>query len=247
MEALIVSQLAPEAFGSYMATGSRKGSAERLMFIEVDPEKLKGIFDTDYAEKCCIPHPDGSPKNSVYLSVYRVLESVPTDAMGTLWLITNDGRALALENTEYSDPDSWPGYALYQELCPAQPLVATTLQPKEFAAYIMEDSNKIKMPAIFFADLILPVLEDETYTGNIGGYFDKMKKHLKSCIDDLMQGKGKKSKVVDRSSIQVFNYQVIGRGLYVGSQNGRLLYYPMLSRDRLKKEHYDWGKSAMIF
>lgn len=247
MEAMIASQLEPEAFGAYMAIGNRKGSAERLMFLEIDENKLSDAFDLDYARRRCVQHSDGRLKNSVYLSVYRALEAVPADALGLLWLITRDGRALSLEQGSYSDPEAWSGTALYQELCPAHPLVVSALNPKHFADYIVEDSTKVTMPALFFADLSMPDLEGADFTGNVGGYFDKMLEHLKSCVMDLKAGKGKLSKVVDRSSAATFNYQVIGRGLYVGTVNGQLVFYPMLPRDILKKKHYDWAKSAQIF
>ena len=56
MEALIASQLDPTQFGSYMATGSKKGSKEQIIFIEVE-----GGFGTDFdwkdAEARCVPHP----------------------------------------------------------------------------------------------------------------------------------------------------------------------------------------------
>ena len=164
-----------------------------------------------------------------------------------LWLVTKDGRSLFLKPAEYVDPEPWTGSALYQELCPARPLVVSALNPKHFAEYIVEDSSKVTMPAIFFADLVMPGLEDHAYTGNVGGYFDTMLEHLKACVEDLRMGKGKMSKVVDRSSSASFNYQVIGRGLYVGGRGGKVVFYPMPSRVELKKKHYDWGKSALIF
>ena len=247
MEAMIASQLEPTAFGAYMALGNRKGSAEKLIFAEVREDKIGEAFDLDFARQRCVEHSDGRRKNSVYLSVYRALEAVPTEALGQLWLITRDGRALALEQGDYSDPEPWAGNALYQELCPAHPLVVSALNPKHFAKYIVEDSSKVTMPAIFFADLAMPDLEDDDFTGNIGGYFDRMLEHLKACVMDLKAGKGKMSKVVDRSSTATFNYQVIGRGLYIGAAGGKLVFYPMPSREILKKKYYDWAKSTQIF
>jgi len=247
MEAMIASQLDSGAFGAYMAVGNRKGSAESLMFFELTESELGDSFDLDYAKRRCVKHSDGRLKNSVYLSVYRALEFVPLKAFGKLWLITKDGRALSLEPSVYTDPDTWGGNALYQELCPAHPLVVSALNPKHFADYIVEDSTKVTMPAIFFADLNIPDFGGKSFTGNIGGYFDKMMEHLKFCIEELKDGKGKLTKVVDRSSFSAFNYQVIGSGLYIGTAGGKLVFYPMPSRDVLKKKHYDWAKSALIF
>ena len=247
MEAMIASQLEPEAFAAYMAVGNRKGSAEHLMFFEVDENGLEGAFDIEYARRRCVAHSDGRKKNSAYLSVYRVLEAVSVDALGLLWLVNRDGRALSLDRDEYRAPDPWSGSALYQELCPASPLVVSALDPRHFAEYIVEDASKVTMPSIVFAELVMPDFGASDLTGNVGGYYDKMMEHLKSCVSDLRAGKGKMSKVVDRSAGSVFNYQVIGSGLYVGGREGALAFYPMLSRDELKKHHYDWAKSALIF
>ena len=75
-EALIASMLPPAEFGEYMATGTKKSNKGQMIFIEVDLEQVKDLVDNDYIEKNCVRHPDGSPKHSVYLSVYRVLETI---------------------------------------------------------------------------------------------------------------------------------------------------------------------------
>lgn len=247
MEAMIASQLSPEAFGAYMAVGDRKGSAESLMFFEVNEAGMADSFDVEYARRRCISHSDGRPKNSVYLSVYRALETVPSEALESLWLTTRDGRALMLERGLYSDPQEWSGTALYQELCPARPLVVSSLNPKHFAEFIVEESSKVTIPALVFADLAMPDLDNPDLTGNTGGYFVNKFEHLKYCVENLQSGKGKLTKVVNRSAAAGFNYQVIGRGIYVGVSTGEPIFYPMPDREELKKNHYDWGKSAMIF
>ena len=43
MEALIASQLDPSLFATYMATGSKKGSQERIVFFEIE-----GGFGSDF-------------------------------------------------------------------------------------------------------------------------------------------------------------------------------------------------------
>lgn len=247
MEAMIASQLEPEAFGAYMAIGTRRGSSERLIFAEVRQEALGDAFDLDYARSRCTAHDDGTPKNSVYLSVYRALEAAPLNGLGLLHLVTKDGRSLAIEPAEYTDPEPWKGSALYQELCPARPLVVSSLKPRDFTRYIAEDSSMVTMPAVFFADLRMPEFTEDTYTGNVGGYFDGKLKHLEACLGELESVEGKMSKVVDRSASALFNYQVIGAGLYAGSGSAVPVFYPMPSRELLKEKHYDWGKSALIF
>jgi hypothetical protein len=83
VEALIASQLDPMQFGSYMATGSKKGSYENIIFAEIDGG-FGDYFDWQYAREKCVPHQNGDPKNSLYLSVNRTLEHIPLSTLRSL-------------------------------------------------------------------------------------------------------------------------------------------------------------------
>ena len=72
-EALIASQLSPPSFGTYYATGSEKKSRSQAMFFELDPDFRHPYFDIEAGLERLVPHEDGSPKRSVYISIYRVL------------------------------------------------------------------------------------------------------------------------------------------------------------------------------
>ena len=100
-EALIASHLEPEAFGTYMAVGTKKLASGHVAFFEIDPEfaRLTDHFQVDDIEQRCVPHEDGSPKRSKYISVYRVMEFLPLPVYGALYLTTPDGRVLKLDGT----------------------------------------------------------------------------------------------------------------------------------------------------
>lgn len=244
-EALIASQLEAFEFGAYMATGSNKGSSERLMFVELAGE-FGGHFDWDYAHDRCVPHEDGSPKHSVYLSVYRVLEHIPLDQLGAMYLTTKDGRSLALDKQPYQEPAMERDYVVYQELCPIYPLVVSGLPPKEFARYLTSGENKIHIPSILFADLKVIDFERPEETGNIGPMYDRNIRHLQDCIQQVRKNPVKLNKTIERSHVERFSYQIIDKGLYIA--NGQnIVMYPMKSRDELERYHYDWARSALIF
>lgn len=245
MEALIASELEPGNFASYMALGDRKAAAEQLMFIEVNGD-FGDFFDWDYAAKKCVPHSDGRPKSSLYLGVYRVLENVPLSALGSLYLVTKDGRSLVLDKTEYQAPQNWMGYALYREYCPMSPLAVSTLDPKNYGEHMTNEKSKVHVPAIFFADLKLGDPDNIENSGNVGQIYDKNREHLSSCVHALQDGKGKMTKIVDRSNYNSSFYQIVDNGLYFANQEG-VAMYPMPGRDELKKIDYDWGRSALIF
>ena len=99
-EALIASMLTPQEFGVYYAVGTSKKSRGQAVFFEVDPNFRHDYFCIEEGIRRCVPHEDGSPKASIYISVYRVLEHIPLDVIGKLYLVTKDGRTLGLEASE---------------------------------------------------------------------------------------------------------------------------------------------------
>ncbi|ADN02982.1 hypothetical protein [Spirochaeta thermophila] len=242
-EGLIASQLSPEDFGAYMATGTRKGAYEGIMFIEVEGG-FGSFFDWEYARTRCVPHPDGEPKHSVYLGVYRVLEHIPLENLKELYLTTRDGRTLKLEQAPYR-PGAPRSYYLYQELCPITPLVVSSLPPRDFAAKISDGSSKIYVPTIAFADIKTIDFDHPEETGNIGAIYDRNIEHLEDCIRTVVENKEKPTKTIERSHIGSFSYQIINTGVYVGNKDG-IVFYPMKSMDELRRHHYDWAKSALI-
>lgn len=245
MEALIASQLEPPAFASYMALGAKKGSAEQLIFISVEPE-CSNSFDWEHARKHCVPHRDGTLKNSVYLSVYRVLERIPLKSLGACHLVTKDGLTLIIEKNESEKCITGAPFYLYQEICPVSPLAVSSLQADEFADHIINGSGNISLPALIFSDIKVINFDDMENSGNVGGFYDQKIEHLKECLSEVQSGGGKKTKIVDRSYSSRFSYQVIGRGIFAAS--GReMICYPMPGHEELKQIDYDWARSAQIF
>jgi hypothetical protein len=142
-EALIVSMLPPDQFGEYYAVGAYKKKRGQAMFVEVDPNFRHPFFRIDEAMARCKPHDDGTPKRSVYVSTYRVLEHVPLEAMGKLYLVTNYGEVLGLDRSEYRDTDD-DKLHLYQEIAPVNPLIVSTLNPLAFYELITDPSSMIR-------------------------------------------------------------------------------------------------------
>jgi len=95
-EALIASMLTPEEFGVYYAVGSLKKARGQAVFFEIDPEFRHEDLPIEEGVQRCVLHEDGSPKRSVYISVYRALERMSLDAIQKLYLVTQDGRTLSL-------------------------------------------------------------------------------------------------------------------------------------------------------
>lgn len=243
LEALIASQLDPQQFGRYMSTGKKNGSYERIIFIEIQGE-VRDAFDWEYARKRCVQHDDGAPKNSVWMSVYRALERVEFDQFRSLYMTTADGRSLEIEPVKLEAPQEQRDYYVYQELCPIAPMVVSSLDPLQFSDFMTDKTQPVGVPTLVFADIRALELDSLKEARETGPVYDKNLGHLRECIRAVKNNPEKKNKNLERS-FQSFSYNIIDRGIYVGDTEFVLLY-PMPSRDELRQNNYDWGRSAMI-
>jgi hypothetical protein len=243
-EALVVSMLAPEEFGSYLAVGTKKRARGRAVFFEVDSDLKSDYFDFSQVERRCVSHPDGEPKHSLYISVYRVFENVPLDAFGDLLLATRDGKVLRLSHSAY-EPVRKEELYLYKEMGPVYPTIASKLGPTEFVKFITDRSRPISVPKIFFADLELGSLAEETEPWGRSNlpYHDVA--HIRDCLIELRHSNDKQTKTVDRISTFDFFYRTIKEGFFLGERD-RLLWYRFPSKAELDRAHHDWWRSASL-
>lgn len=244
-EALIASGLTPEEFGLYYAIGNAKRARGQAVFFSVDRDALPpGAFDLSDVEARTSPHPDGHPKNSVYLSIYRVLEFIPRAALTALHLTTDDGRTLTLLPRPY-ESDGEHRARMYQEFCPVNPRVVSNLDPAAFNTFITDTTQPVHVPRIAFTELTLgtlsadpdsqdPDVEDLPYP-NIG--------HLRDCLRELATGPAKPTKTVLRQMTQEVLFRTVRHAFYVGDATG-LTAFPMPDRDALEREHLAWWRSA---
>ncbi len=239
-EALVASHLEPEAFGRYMANGTQKNVRGNVLFFEIDPGLKSDYFRMDDLEKRCIPHEDGSPKRSKYISVYRVMEHLDLSVFGKLYLCTADGRVLTLDSSPYDEAGEKKGTSLYEELCPVSPLVVSTLTPKTFIQFMTNLTHPVSIPRIFFVDMLL----DRDERGMLAGYLpypDPL--HIIDCIRDLEGQQDKVTKTVSRSPRMHGLFRTIRRGFFLGDQTG-MKFYQFPECRILEVEHTKWWRSA---
>jgi hypothetical protein len=239
-EALVASQLPPEDFGPYMAVGTRKNTHGNVLFFEVDPALHSTYFHLADVPNVCIPHEDGSPKRSKYISVYRVLEHLDPSFMGNLYLTTADGRVLGLDASTYVDTHNGGVPNLYQELCPVSPMVVSTLSPAAFTTYMTDPQNPVGVPRILFADLVL----ERDASGNLAGNLPyENPEHIIDCIDELKAHPEKPTKNVTRAPHLHGFFHTIRRGFFLGDQQG-LKFYKFPSQEELDVKYHQWWHSA---
>jgi hypothetical protein len=239
-EALVASMLPPESFGLYLSTGTKKRNKSQAIFFEVELGKIEKLIDIDSLNKRCIAKEDGSPKSSVYLSVYKVLEMIPMSALKSLYLTTDHGCVLELKKAVY-DKTKEPvnSIHLYQELCPVNPMVASSLAPSVFLKKLTDGSIPIVLPKLFFVELKLGELATNPLLGsaeqlpypNIG--------HLRDCIEIIKGEYEKHMKTVNRIFTGEILYRTIDTGFYVGAKND-VAFYPYPSMAELKKINYEF-------
>jgi len=241
-ESLIASMLPPEEFGNYYALGSHKRSRGQAIFFEVDPEKAGEVINQEVVESRCIPHEDGSPRKSTYLKIYRTMQSIPTVALKSLYLTTDDGRTLALESTEYTPEIDRPLH-LYQEICPVNPRVVSKLNPIDFCKRLTSP-GAVHVPRIVFAEMKLEELAINPDTPKVENLPYANLEHLRDCLRELRHTYAKPNKTVIRHMKSDFLFRTIRGGFYVGDQDA-FLFYPMPGKEELETVHYAWWRSAL--
>lgn len=243
-EALIASQLSPEEFGQYYATGYTRRSKGKAIFFEIDPAFRDEYFALDEALARCHNHKDGKPKNSVYVSTYRVIEHIPVSVLGTLYLVTDYGITLGLRCSTSEPPDG-DGLHLYKELAPVSSLVASSMSPRAFYESIVVNPSKlVTFPALFFAELNIGELATDPEHGELGDLpYDNIF-HLRESLTAVLKPK-KGTKMVERMPTIEFPYRSIkaGSGFYYG--NGKdLAFYEMPTIEKMRDSHQLWWRSA---
>jgi len=239
-EALVASMLPPEGFGMYLSTGTKKRNKRQTIFLEVDLGQIEDLIDMESLERRCVEKEDGSPKSSVYLSVYRALEIIPLSALKSLYLTTDHGTALELKKTVYDKTREDPNtLRLYQELCPVTPLVASGLPPSAFLKVLTDGSRPISLPKLLFVELKLGELATNPLYGSAEQLPYSNIGHLRDCLEILRGEYEKHMKTVQRIYSGVLLYRTIETGFYVGSKD-EIYFYPYPSMKELEDINYEF-------
>lgn len=241
-EALIASMLSPEEFGSYMAVGTQKRTRGQVIFLEVDSNAIEDILPMEYIKERCVPQEGGRPKSSVYLSIYRALESIPVSALKSLYLTTDDGRTMEIKKEEYPG-DVKSSAHLYQELCPVTPRIISKLPPSEFLDYMTSGKEKVSIPKLAFVELKLNGLTKDIENSPAHNLPYPNIDHLRDCMRILNNEPGKVQKTIIRFFSRDLFFRTIKNGFFIGDNN-EMIYYPFPSEEELNDKNYAWWRSA---
>jgi hypothetical protein len=242
-EALILSQLPPDKFGRYIATGSKRQIEGPAVFFRVDSTADLTGFRMAEAQARCKVHADGSPRRSVYVAIYDVLRRVPLDALQEVFLTTPAGVTLGLKPGEWSPAGKGEDFFLYQELGPVYPRVASKLNPVEFCTQVTSGEQLISLPALAFIDLKLGGLafDPEQKNGREPPY--QHLDHIRECLRGLPLKGDQPTKIVNRGLRPDILFSFIRSGVFVGA-GGRVRFFPLPGDDKLESTHLMWWRSA---
>ncbi|MDZ7315077.1 MAG: hypothetical protein ONA69_10165 [candidate division KSB1 bacterium] len=243
-EALIYSMLPPDDFGRYYAVGTRKKTRGEAIFFSVDENKVDPSLPLEAAAKRCVPNPDGSPKRSVYVSIYRALEHVPINALKNLYLATSTGHVLEIKSQPYK-PSEERRLHLYQELAPVDPMIASNLEPLAFSRTITNKGSLVYVPRLAFVELTLGNLAENPKTGSAYDLPYRNIDHLRDCLLELVNNPSKLTKAVSRAMGCELIFRTIKNGFFVGDDK-EFAFYPFPSLEELEDKYYEWWRSANL-
>ena len=245
-EALVASQLSPDAFAKHYSVGSPRHFMGKVIFAEVDVDyrdPADYLRIDEYLRQT--EKPEG-PKRTKFVKSYRVLEHIDFSALMRLYLVTTDGAALGLDKSdELIDYDDEPRVRVYQELAPLQLLVASNLNPHRFGCYITEQSWSKGAPKIFFCQYDIDV-ESVVQSGGIGygaGPLPNVNPtNLPTALKELQENPGKRTKTISLNpNLDAMSYKAIQPGFWFADVRSTV-FYRMPTMDELHERHYAWWR-----
>jgi len=245
--ALVASQLEPAEFGRYYSVGTARYYSGKMIFIEIDLEFRNDYFEIDKFLELTVPHPDGSPKQTKFISSYRVLEHLDLGSMQSLYAVTVSGETLEIKAQNYETVNDSQRIRIVQELNPIQLLVASTFDHRTLAKHLTSPGNPKGCPKLFFTQIDLDVdsfekawRENPFVSSPIPGIHPQK---LLEATRDLAADSVPRTKSIGIQSVfgQV-SYQQMSHGFFLASGED-LRFYPMPDEDTLRRDHYTWHKS----
>ena len=244
-EALIASQLTPDAFGKHYSIGSPRHFQGKVIFCEVDINYRHEYLRID--EYLAQTEKPGGPKRTKFVKSYRVLEHIDFSALQKLYLVTTDGAVLGLDKGEEPSAYKYEGHVrVYQEMCPLRLVVASQLKPHEFGNYITRETWSKGAPKIFFTqydiDVEAVVSSNEVRAFGTGPLPNIHPANLPLALQELRADPGKKTKTISLNpNLDSMSYKVIQPGFWFADANSTV-FYRMPTMDELHYQHYSWWR-----
>jgi hypothetical protein len=245
-EALVASQLSPEEFGAHYSTGSPRHFTGKVIFAEVDITYRNEYLRIDEylaQTESIVP---GKPKRTKFVRSYRVLEHVDLAALQRLYLVTTDGAVLGLEaGDEPADRGRSGRVRIYQEICPLRLVVASSMEPRAFGAYITSGTWSKGAPKIFFAewDIDAQAIVDRHDVLSFSGQTPNVNPaNLASALRELAAIPDKRTKTLSlNGNLDLTSFKNIQPGFWFA--DGTITrFYRMPTMEELHDKHRAWWR-----
>lgn len=237
--ALVASQLEPHSFAKHYTSGSTRYHSGKIVFAEIDLRFRHPFFKIDDGLAALVPHRDGRPKATRFISSYRVLEHIDLSAIQRLYLTSAEGFAITLEPAPY-EKEHQAGYLrIFVEITPLKMLVLSRCNFPEFGHQITDPNFSKSAPKQFYTqvelnidDFLKDFEERPTMHSPIGGLHPGK---LRDAILEMRTRPEKLGKGLSLASMfDNISYRTIRHGFMFASQN-ETKYFPMPSDEEIKE------------
>ena len=246
-EALIRSQLPPKDFVVRYSYGSTSHYEGKLIFAELDINYRHPYFQIDRAMKGLIPHRDGRPKATQYVSSYRILEHVSIDAIQSLFLGNADGTFLELKEGTYVLSDKFKGFNVVAEVSPLHMISLSRLDMHDYGKYYTGGHPLLSVPRLFYMlmDFDLDTFMDR-FSQNPFVPSPIVGIHPAKLRDAILDMKSKPHSLSKGLSMQNVLSRQSYRSIYLGlmfmdTENEK--FFPMPPLEQIEEENYPFFKS----
>jgi hypothetical protein len=240
--ALVASQLSPEDIARHYLVGSIRHDSGKHVFAEIDPNFRHPYFEIDENMKFMVPHEDGSPKHTRFISTYRVLEHMDFDAIQTLYLSTSEAHLMPLKPAPYELKHQTGFLRTFAEIAPLSMLVMSPYEFPEFGRFITAPHNTKGAPKLFYTQIDLNVeefltsFERNPFTQAPFSFLHPSK--LRDAIQQLRIKPEKKTKGLSLyCPLDQISYKKIRHGFMFASQE-KLRFFPMPSLHDIEVNHF---------
>jgi len=244
--ALVGSQLGPQDFGKHFISGSSKYYAGKLIFVEVDVGYRHPFLKIEEMLTKLVPHEDGSPRSTKYVSTYRVLEHLDFDALKNLYVTTPEGYTLELTPGPQG-PEREPGLIrAYAEINPVSMMLLSDLSFTEFGRYITDPNTRVGAPVMMFTQV---ELEPEEFLKEFdlnpllpSPIPDIHPSVLRKSILELKKFKDKHTKGLSPASpLGKISFKNLRHGFLFASQD-KSRFYPMPDPKTIEETNFKFWK-----
>lgn len=245
--ALIASQYNPEQFARHYVSGSTRHYAGKVIFAEIDTEFRNPYFDIDKGYEGLVPHEDGRPKATKFISSYRVLEHMDLDALKKLYLVSAEGSILGLDSAPYDKVHRPDFLRTMVEIDPMRMIVLTSLDFSQFADYITKPDNPKGAPKVLYTQIDLNIeefLKDFENNPLMPSPIPSVHPaKLRDAIYELRMYKDKKTKGLSLdSNLNKKSYKYLRHGFMFASQE-KTKFFPIPEEREIEKTNFKFWRT----